>query len=1298
MISQNQNSYTSASTLQFVGQGKLAILIPTVRWNPRAKALLATCAAIANDEIRVIIGNNSNIPEKKDFLEQLCLSNPFVTAITHPEDIGASANFFFLYDQSKGFEYCALIGDDDWMTPCYFPAALASLKHNPAASCCETGAALADFGDGKYTDISQPSMTGKNMLERLSSWSAVNARVTMYNASRRNTVQAALDYLNATPVQGLTMTENLLELSRLAQGDFVRIPASSYFIHYPAHAAKTGDPSERFYKLLCRDAGLSRAALDFMDMSSAIQCAMFLMGKYSPIKNDDEKYACGQAAFQHIYTQQFLPKFQTQENKAQILGNISDPALMRRMQEFISPAFAAKPVIHDDLITLFTDLLAHFQADLSKPAIAQRFKDFFREMLPRGISGTATGAIKFPESPRHKQSLSTVNKNGTFDLPDYASWLAKRTVIPEEIQAIEQQAALSNPHGFHILIRLAPGEESGLADSLDSISGQFYPAWRLDIITELSAPDGLENIPCIGWHSVGETQHKCIIDKLVETHALDWCIEIPAGAKLDPLYLWRLSIEAQKSPEARCFFVDDDCYDASGDTRHSPRFKPSVNQRALESSDMAGPICLSREAWQSTGGASPCSGSPWFAQLLQVSRHYGWQSIKHVPDVLISYPDYFPADSKSCTTALSEYLADKNTDAEIIRLTPRSWSYRSILHVTPHVTVAIVFNGNRDFLLRCAESILANTDYPSYELIVIHSSDELPASINVLSKLVPCHRTTLPAASHASRCNLAMEKANGELLLLIDEAAQVVQNSWLTELVRTGLQDNIVCVVPRLIQPGTTQIESIGPIIGLNGIADSPYRGIAKLGDHGYLDSIDTPRDLSAMSAACFLITKAACQKMGGMDATNFGDHLGELDLSLRLIRAGHRLIYQPLSNVVYQSQTTPDFWKNPEDILSEHLNSVLAEKAFKNKWWPSLAVDPFWNSKLSLSEQKPSAEIEFIPPWNTLPTSLPKILAIAVSNAQGDYRITSYLNAARVSGKAAGLVYREGRRRLSLPEIIRINPDSLIIQNFIHDSSVKFAKAWPNRDSRPFCVYALDDLITGLDKTNPFKQNIPDDSWGRLSYILGACDRLVVSTNYLAETYQHLIKDIVVLPNRLEQEKWLPLRSQKRTTPKPRIGWAGGTTHQGDLLLLEEIIRKTRDEADWVFFGMCPAEIRPLIKEFHPSVGFDIYPAHLASLNLDIAVAPLATTAFNRGKSNLRLLEYGILGIPVVCTDIEPYQESPACRVPNLPELWVSALRDRIHNADARETEGKILRQWVLDNFLLENHIDEWLRAHLPS
>jgi glycosyltransferase involved in cell wall biosynthesis len=383
-------------------------------------------------------------------------------------------------------------------------------------------------------------------------------------------------------------------------------------------------------------------------------------------------------------------------------------------------------------------------------------------------------------------------------------------------------------------------------------------------------------------------------------------------------------------------------------------------------------------------------------------------------------------------------------------------------------------------------------------------------------------------------------------------------------------------------------------------------------------------------------------------------------------------------------------------------IRRMTAGATLRQRWGADAVVDPYWNPNLSLSGVVPQPEIEYRAQWQYLPSDRPRILAHPLGNGQGDFRITSPLLAARKAGLVSECVWRQKVtgyvRYFTASEITQLAPTTVIVQNYIHDFALAVLKDWSALKNRPFVVYTLDDLINDLDKTNPFRKFIPPNARSRLKYALSNCDRLVVSTEFLAETYRHFISDIKVVPNRLEKNIWLPLNSLKRTSKKPRIGWAGGTTHEGDLILLKEIIEQTRDEADWIFFGMCPDEIRPLLAEYHELIPFDQYPAHLASLNIDIAVAPLAKTPFNQGKSNLRLLEYGVLRIPVVCTDIDPYQNSPACRVENTAKAWIEALRERIYDADAREREGAAMRDWFTRSYILEEHSEEWVRAHLPG
>jgi hypothetical protein len=194
------------------------------------------------------------------------------------------------------------------------------------------------------------------------------------------------------------------------------------------------------------------------------------------------------------------------------------------------------------------------------------------------------------------------------------------------------------------------------------------------------------------------------------------------------------------------------------------------------------------------------------------------------------------------------------------------------------------------------------------------------------------------------------------------------------------------------------------------------------------------------------------------------------------------------------------------------------------------------------------------------------------------------------------------------------------------------------------------------------------------------------------------MVGDIRIVPNYIDERVWGRVTSQRGTGSKPRVGWAGAQQHLGDLELLEEVVRETAFAVDWVFFGMCPDFLRPYVKEVHAAVPFERYPETLAALDLDLSVAPLEHNRFNEAKSNLRLLEYGILGWPVVASDIEPYKGTPVCRVPNQASAWIKAILDRAADIEAAWQEGDALRNWVQNHWLLQDHFAEWRDALAPT
>ena len=99
------------------------------------------------------------------------------------------------------------------------------------------------------------------------------------------------------------------------------------------------------------------------------------------------------------------------------------------------------------------------------------------------------------------------------------------------------------------------------------------------------------------------------------------------------------------------------------------------------------------------------------------------------------------------------------------------------------------------------------------------------------------------------------------------------------------------------------------------------------------------------------------------------------------------------------------------------------------------------------------------------------------------------------------------------------------------------------------------------------------------------------------------------------------------------------------------------------------------------------------------MAVAPLDYNDFNACKSNLKVLEYGILGYPVIATDFGPYTNQEGCcknfsitRVKNTQESWTNAILQHINDLENTKKLGQQLQQQVLNFGFIQQHIDLWV------
>jgi hypothetical protein len=171
-------------------------------------------------------------------------------------------------------------------------------------------------------------------------------------------------------------------------------------------------------------------------------------------------------------------------------------------------------------------------------------------------------------------------------------------------------------------------------------------------------------------------------------------------------------------------------------------------------------------------------------------------------------------------------------------------------------------------------------------------------------------------------------------------------------------------------------------------------------------------------------------------------------------------------------------------------------------------------------------------------------------------------------------------------------------------------------------------------------------------SELLNIVDLITVTTPELGKQIRKIAPktNIAVLPNYIDFDRWLPM--EINDTDEIRIGWQGGSAHFDDMRLIIRDLEKIHEKYNSgkkkkVRFCFMGIEYTSLFKTFGDQVDYypwhgdiETYPLVVRDMKLDIALAPLKDTAFNRGKSPLKWIEYSALKVPTVASDIvyEPY------------------------------------------------------------
>jgi GT2 family glycosyltransferase len=263
------------------------------------------------------------------------------------------------------------------------------------------------------------------------------------------------------------------------------------------------------------------------------------------------------------------------------------------------------------------------------------------------------------------------------------------------------------------------------------------------------------------------------------------------------------------------------------------------------------------------------------------------------------------------------------------------------LREEPLVSIVIPTNGTRreiryqevTLVGHCVRSIVAQSTYSNYEIVVVADTDTPPAAIAEIEAAAGDRLRVVPydrPFNFAEKINVGAVHSRGEHLLLLNDDIEVATPDWIERMVMYSSIEGVGAVGGLLLlEDGRVQHAGVGFEGGLPG---HPYYGYPRTVP-GYANAVRIARDLLAVTGACLMTRRDIFDEVGGLSPT-FPINYNDVDYCLKLYHSGRRMVFDPYAELFHFETSSRETGSVSEAEL----------EALRARWGRILRRDPYYN------------------------------------------------------------------------------------------------------------------------------------------------------------------------------------------------------------------------------------------------------------------------------------------------------------------------------------------------------------------
>ena len=547
---------------------------------------------------------------------------------------------------------------------------------------------------------------------------------------------------------------------------------------------------------------------------------------------------------------------------------------------------------------------------------------------------------------------------------EYQEWYEKNKPSEEEL-ARQRKKKWKEPVTISVLVPAYRTPEAFLRQMIESVLNQTYPYLELciadgsgkNISVEKVVKEYQANDQRVRYQRLEKNEGIAgNTNAAIRMATGDYLALFDHDDLLSPNALFEVASTIEKD-KADVVYTDEDKVTSDLKEHFQPHFKPDFNPDLLCSNNY---IChlfvVKRSLALKLGGQDPAyDGAQDYDFIFRCTEEA--EKIVHIAKILYHWRVHQASTADNPTSKMYAFDAGKRAiEAHLQRIGAKAevshtkdlGFYRVKYQVqgNPKVSIVIPNKDEKETLKKCLESIWQKTTYSNYEIILVENNSTTREIRDYYQELDGKNGVRVvywdKEFNYSAINNFGISYAKGEYILCLNNDITVISPEWMEELLANCQRPEVGIVGARLYYPDNT-IQHAGIVLGMGGCAGSLFVGLAR-SRGGYLHKAALQQDLSAVTAACFMVKKEAFEKVGGFEeklAVAFND----VDFCLKVRHAGYLVVYDPYAELYHHESKTRGY-ENTEAKKRRFLEEI---EYMRCHWMPDILRDPYYNENLSL-------------------------------------------------------------------------------------------------------------------------------------------------------------------------------------------------------------------------------------------------------------------------------------------------------------------------------------------------------------